>query len=421
MLAALALVYVVTVCVIVALRAESSSDFRDFWENAVHFRQTGQISRELGVHNYLPVFTILMTPWGLLPLRVAIVLFTLVSLAAFAAAVLLSARVLAASRDPADPADPAAPQPDPALVALAAIGLSLAYLTSCLVVGQLAALLLMLCIAALALVRDRRSPARGSREWLAGAALALATLIKLLPAALVVFFLLRGRWRVGVSAAATGLVLGLGLPLAALGWDETVAAHEAFRVEALQGHSAYTTIHADKPIKANFSNNAAPITLRRLMSPVVASKGRGEGIEWRVNVLDAPPGVIWATYLAVLGVLVAGSLWVAWRARDECGAFAAWTCLMLLASPLVWTHYLVLAYFALAWLAHRGIALRAARGRPSRAVLVGLVAWALGVALLSLEPARAAGGQIVPVAVVWGACVLLAGRDGAATRSHAGG
>ena len=77
-------VYTAVILVVVANRAESSSDFRDFWENAVHFRQTGQIAADLGVHNYLPFFTIFMLPWSLLPLRAAIVLFTLLSLGLFA-------------------------------------------------------------------------------------------------------------------------------------------------------------------------------------------------------------------------------------------------------------------------------------------------------------------------------------------------
>ena len=59
-----AILLAIVMLVMVAVRAESSTDFRDFWENALRFRETGEIAHDEGVHNYLPFFTIFMTPWG---------------------------------------------------------------------------------------------------------------------------------------------------------------------------------------------------------------------------------------------------------------------------------------------------------------------------------------------------------------------
>ena len=83
------IVYTAILSVVVALRAETSTDFRDFWRTAEHFRQTRQISSELGVHNYLPFFVIFMAPWTYLPLKLAIVLFTVLSMGLLALAVVL--------------------------------------------------------------------------------------------------------------------------------------------------------------------------------------------------------------------------------------------------------------------------------------------------------------------------------------------
>ena len=189
-LLAAAVAYAAVISVIVAYRAESTSDFRDFWENAVHFRETGEIASDLGVHNYLPFFTIFMLPWGFLPLRVAIVVFSLLSLALFGVTVVLVEHLLH---------EGLGRKPRPAL--LIALGLMLPYVHSCAVLGNVGLLLLFLIVTAWFFVE------RG-REWEAGAALGLATLIKLLPGLLIVYFLLKRRWRVAAPPRGWSWFLG---------------------------------------------------------------------------------------------------------------------------------------------------------------------------------------------------------------------
>ena len=391
----------IVILVMVAHRAESSTDFRDFWENGVCFRQTGRIATDLGVHNYLPCFTILMTPWSWLPLPVAAVLFVLVSLGLFGVTVWLCARPLCATVEAR--ARWAVP---------IAVGLMTPYVYACAVLGNLGLVLLFLVVLAWYWA------ARG-RPWVAGAALGLATLLKVLPAVLIVFFLLKRQWRVAGGAVGTIVVVGLGLPLVLLGPGRTVAAHRAFYEEAVRHHAARETILSEHPIKAKYNNNALPIVLRRLLSPV--NGGTAEE-PLRVNVAAwSGPGIL-AVYLALLGALGAMSLGALWRGapvteleasgRQSVGAdaqFGVWCCLMLLASPLVWTHYLPLVYWPLAVVVERVTAAR----KWCAAEWVGaaaLVVWLGGAILLAWPAARAAGAQIGSVAVLWVAVMVLSVR-----------
>jgi hypothetical protein len=405
LLLAAVVVYAVVLVTIAAWRAESSSDFRDFWETAVHFRETGEIASDLGVHNYLPFFTLFMLPWALLPLRVAIVVFSLLSLALFGVTVVLVEHLLS---------DGAKWRPRPAL--LIAVALCLPYVHSCVVVGSVSLLLLFLIVASWFLVE------RG-HEWEAGAALGLATLIKLLPAVLIVFFLLKRRWRAAGAAATVAVVLGLGLPLVTLGFHETVAQHRSFYQRAVVEGSAAQTLTSTQPLKTHFNNNALPIVLRRLLSPTNAGRW-SQREEFYVNVADFSPGMRLAVFVALLALFGLVSAVVALRRPrpwppDTIAAgqavraqFGVWCCLMLLASPLVWTHYLPLVYWPLALLADR--AARTRRVVPLVFVLsvVALGVWALGAVLLAWPAARAAGAQLASVVCVWAAVAALGWERG---------
>ena len=390
------LAYTLVIAVIVWLRAESTTDFRDFWNTARHFLQTGQLSRTLGVHNYLPFFPLFMLPFAQLPLRVAIELFTLISLAAFAAAVVLVETLRTghwAGRLEA-----------PAVVAVL---LMLPYVTSCAVLGSVTLVLLLLVVASVALLTLRR-------DALAGVMLALAILIKLLPAALLVWLMLLRRWRAVATTLAVAAMLGLGLPLALLGPRETIRQHQRFYHTALVQHSSLKTLTTNKPPKANFSNNALPMVLRRLLSPLDARKGP-EDPPVLVRIVDAPPAVRVAIYGILLAAVLGVSLWRTWPAGRGAGevlpddwlaALGIWCCVMLLASPLVWTHYLPLAYPALAAVCERALGPAGSRRAWARA---GVVVWVLGIIGLAFPHARAAGAQIFSVLALWVA--LAAARD----------
>lgn len=392
------LVYGVALAGAAAWRADSTSDFRDFWENAVHFRQTGEIAADLGVHNYLPFFTIFMLPWGLLPLPVGAALFTALSLALFAVTVNLVEDLLAD-----------VPSRRPRAATWIAAALMLPYVHSCAVLGNVGLLVLFLVVATWFLVeRDR--------EWPAGAALGLAALIKLLPGVLIVFFLLKGRWRVAAAAGIVIGVLGLGVPVAAIGPTQAWIQHQGFYRRALVDHSVAQTLTADKPRKTLYNNNALPMVVRRLLSPVDAAPERF-GRPLVVNVADLPPRARVAVYATLVVALVGVSVVLTVRrprrwppdgpqeAATLRGQYGLWCCLMLLAAPLMWTHYLPLAYWPLAWLADRTERSRRV-GRTDRVSAAALVLWLIAAALLAWPPARAAGAQLAAVAILWLALVV---------------
>jgi len=402
-LLAAALVYAILIAVVAAWRAESTSDFRDFWENAVHFRQTGEISTQLGVHNYLPFFTIFMLPWGLLPLHVAIVVFTLLSLGLFGVTVYLAESLL---ND--------ALRRGPRLALLLSVALVLPYVHSCAVLGNVGLLVLFLIVTAWYLLE------RG-RDTAAGCALGLAVLIKLLPGVLVVFLLLKRRWHAAGTAAAVVVILGLGLPVLAVGGSRTVQLHQEFFRGAVQGGSAITTLTADQPQKAMYSNNAVPIVLRRLLTPLDGGKEAAGAL--RVNVTDLPRPALVSLYLALMALFVGGcvaaTMWGVhrWPPEDVDGVralraqFGAWCCLMLLASPLVWTHYLPLAYWPLALLTDHLIRAWRVEHRAPLGTVVALSGWLVAIMLLAWPAARAAGAQTAAVVVLWIAMIGLSRRS----------
>lgn len=401
-------VYALTVAVIAGARAEpdpeeGTSDFRDFWRTAGHLARTGEIRSDLGVHNYPPFFVVFMVPWSLLPLRLAAGLFALMSVVVFGGAALLSELMLCGK------------MPERPRWSMLAAALAMSpYATSCAVLGNLGLMLGGMIVGLWYLVergmeggREGRNEGRESRgnEWGAGIVLGMAALIKVIPGLLVLFFLLKRRWRVVCGAAMVGGVLGLGLPAATMGPWRTLEEVRGFLERAAGEHSAWRTIHDETARKAKYSNQSMPIVLRRLLSRTNGDAGPGGG-EMYVNVTEAGAGVIWWTYVGIIGGVLAVTGHVTfWRGREwsEAGAvwkwreqFGIWCCVVILASPLVWTHY----YPVLLWpvmMAADG----AMRGvRMMRLVMAG---WMLGAVMTAWPEARAAGVHLWMTMGTWGA------------------
>ncbi len=410
-LAALGIVYAVAMAVVAVVRADpdpahGTSDFRDFWLTGLHFRQSGELRSDLGVHNYLPFFPLFMLPWSFLPLPAAAAIFTLLSAGLMGVTVLMVEGLL--NRRVGD---------QPRRATLAAIGLMLPFIHSTLTVGAVNIVVLFLVVTCWLLVERRR-------EWTAGAALGLACLIKLLPLALLGFFLLRRRWRVPAGAAATMLVLGAGLPLASLGWGEAVKQHGRFYHEAIGEHSAHATIHAEKPRKAKYNNQSVPVTLRRLFTRIDANAGQPED-RFEVTLVALSRSRIWMMYVGLIGGMLIASAVATFRGdwpgesleaqfRNRAG-FGAWCCVMLIASPLVWTHYFVLAYWPLAVLADRAERTALDTLRPDRVAVGLLLFWLVADVLIAVPAARAGGVHMLAVGLLWGLLAWRAAGRAAAT------
>lgn len=376
------------------IRAHSTSDFRDFWFTARNFRETGKITTDYGVHNYLPFFTVFMTPWSLAPLWISAIAFSVLSLLLFGTAVALAENLLH---------DRFGPRPRAALIA--AILLMLPYVHACAVLGNVGLILAFLVVATWFLVE------RG-REWEAGVALGLAILIKLLPIVLLVYFVFKRRWRVVAAGSALVIVLGWGIPWLALGWNTNVTQHAQFVERALGDHSAYHTLTADQPPKAFYANNALPMVLRRLFTPLNAGRD-AQHRDFQVTLADLPRPAVLTLYGVLAAVLGAASITAALRrsrpwpppdvidGRAVRAQFGLWCILMLLAAPLLWIHYFPLAYWAVALLADAAFRRRRAN-QPAWPEWAIIAVWCAGLACLASPHARAAGAQLIPFLALWG-------------------
>ncbi|MBK8914222.1 MAG: DUF2029 domain-containing protein [Phycisphaerales bacterium] len=408
--------YTLAMCVYLPIRAWTGTDFHDFWENARWFLHRGEVRFDLGVHNYLPFFTLFMAPWGILPLEVALNLFTLLSVGLLVCTALMADVILRDDvqpphdllhhRDARGAAGARSRAAQPSLTLILPLLLVAPYAHSTLTLGAVNILLLFLITSCWLLVR------RG-REWIAGVPLGLAVLIKLLPAALLPMLLLARRWRSAAAALGVMIALGAGFTLLVLGPERMAEAHQQFRGSALESHGARQTLSVEKPQKAKYSNVSVPIVMRRLLTPVNADPHEDRP-GFLVNITDLPRESLWPIYAVMMASLLFVTLAATWRAgRSEApeplnAALGAWIALMLLAAPLVWTHYLVLMHWPLAVAAHRLVETRRREGRICRAAASALIVWIIAIAALASPHARAVGTATLAIAVVWGVMITLA-------------
>lgn len=390
-------IYTVGMCVYLPFRAQRSTDFRDYWRTALAFRETGEVRSDLGVHNYLPAFVVLMTPWSVLPLQVSIVIFALLSMALWVATLHMMVRLVGEGAERA---------------VLIGAFLTFPYVHSCVTLGAIELVLLFLIVACAACVR-------GNRPGLGGAALGLAIALKMLPVVLLAPLVLAGRWKAVAASVACGVALIFALPALAVGWPTTAQLHSDFaqRLGVVKadhsgeapragGPSTIEILTAEKPRKAVFSNISLPMVLRGLLTPIDRHPRENEP-PLRVNVADLPVvwvGVIYAALLACVGIATL------WRSRgcDLLNSYGLWCAVMLLVSPLVWTRYLLLACLPVVLIVRSGLQNKSAPAR--RASIAALSIWGLGIILLAWPAARAAGAQLAGLAAIWAALLMIEQR-----------
>lgn len=155
------------------------------------------------VYKYPPLFAILLAPLTTLPVRFVAAGWYVLNLALVALLLVLLARQnLHEKRNDS--------LHGTFLVWIAFLGLQ--PLWESLIRGQMDVIILTAAVVAMILLYQRRV------EWLAGAFLAFATMLKIYPGFLIVYLLWRQRWRavVGFAVTLAGLVLLSGLTV---GWD----------------------------------------------------------------------------------------------------------------------------------------------------------------------------------------------------------
>lgn len=231
---------------------------------------------------YPPLLAILLEPLTLLPCESSAILWLLLNAALWAGATLLLADVLARRW-------PGRRLMATTLVTLISLGCFPAYLGTFL--GQVH-LLILIGLALTLWLAERRKFA------LAGGVLAVITVLKFFPAVVLVYYLARGRYRLVVSALLTclGLVVFM-----------------------LIGSSPATVV-------------GSVTTAFAFVHGLTESGGQNESLTVTIPVIgSALADVVGLAYLAV----------IARRSGDDLLGVGWATCAMLLASPLVWSFYLV--------------------------------------------------------------------------------
>lgn len=173
------------------------------------------------------------------------------------------------------------------------------------------------------------SSLRRGRSTLAGVAIGVATCLKLFPALLLGYLLLRHR-RAFLSAALTIAVLLTATGIIA-GWD-------AYREHFATGHGVVEDYAAR-------NNNLS------LLGVVTRAVGSSTG-----NLADAQ-----AIFLAGAMLLIAAAAWLVFRSAGKAGLtreqmdleYSLFVALMPLLSPITWDHYLVILLLPLAVLGRR--------------------------------------------------------------------
>ena len=381
------------------VKGRGTSDYVTFYLTARHFLQTGQITSDAGVKNYLPFFPILMVPVAMLPCWLGAVLMAALSVGALVLSVAMMLRGLIPWHDS-----------PPFLKVAVPILMTLPFLHACLVLGQVSILVTMLCLLAW------WSLATG-RPWAAGFPLALAVLIKPFLLSLVLFLGLKRQGRAVSGTLVWGVLLGAGLTFAVMKPQAWLDAHRDYYQRVLKGNTPLALIAKDKPQFARFSNQSLAMVLRRLLTPIPAGDSHKT---FQVNLTRSTPRVVQVVYLIAAAALAAVTLVIGRhpleriqpeRAHFEFALFLLWG---LLASPIVWTHYLPMAMYPLVLLTVQ-LMRDGDAGRRNR---IGLAAWAFWIAAtVSLVTELAAPPYLRAVGIhLWATVLLWGAMAGCAVR-----
>lgn len=211
--------------------------------------------------------------------------------------------------------------------------------------GQLDVFFLFILVTSWRAIVDKRD------DW-SGAGLALAAMLKIYPGFVVVFAILRRRWRALGTFAITGLGLGA-FSVWLAGWE--VQREFLFTIlPAVSGGVAYVENQTLFGLMARLFLNGSTLDPRRVTLPAVS----------------------WLHALASVAVLVV-TMAFGWWTAEATMLFANLIVVALLIAPLAWVHYEVILLLPLAILLDRQLARR--EGRLGWALLIpGWVLLAVG-------------------------------------------
>jgi alpha-1,2-mannosyltransferase len=246
-------------------------------------------------------------------------------------------------------------------------------------------ILLLLLLAQRELGRER--PLR------AGGWLGLAILLKLSPAVLLLWLLLKRDWRALASTVGVVLLFGPGLDVLTVGWDRAVDWQWEWYQRLRWSGSAWTVLVAGS--QCEFSNHAVVAILRRLLHPTDSTPHFDVEVGGRHELAGSPPvnllnlpisavTVVWAALMLVsLVALVAVSRRPARQASRERlrWEYALYCLAMLWFLPVVREYHYVWAYPLVSLLV---ASVRSAWRDSGRFPWQSAPVWGLGVWLVTM-------------------------------------
>ena len=257
-----------------------------------------------------------------------------------------------------------------------------------------------------------------NRPCRAGAWLAAAAALKVFPAFLAVYPLVRGRWRSGVGFfLGLGLLL-VGLPSAVWGFEQSVR---------------YNRVFADAVLLPGLGLPGDPTRGKELTEPLATASQSFRAVVQNLRNPDAalrartpadppPPAdpvanrLHWALGGLMLLVTVAVGLRRATAAvTDQLLLFGCFCAVMVHLTPVSHPHYYFFAFPLAAGLWCHGAARRPGRAGPGRATVLALAAWGLATGLILLPDAlssamRVFGGGVAATLGLWAFALSRLGR-----------
>ncbi len=282
-------------------------------------------STESAVLRYLPFFGLFMAPFALLPMDAASLAWHVFSFAALIVG-LKSAFRLSGRDRPLDSGD-----------AVAVLLTTAVFWADAFTMGQIGLVTLALSLAAIDLAR--------SRPWLGGALAGLAAAIKVTPAVLGVYFLLKRRWAAAAAcAAAFALCCALTVPVWGAGRAREM--HDSWLRERASTAGAK---FFEKGESVRYQNQSLHAWASRVFMDVNAGRSRKP---FRINVANLSPGAV-AWIVRILQVPLGALCLLAFFARRpgepmtlaEAGLLCSVTTFL---APIAWTFHLAVMIPAVA-------------------------------------------------------------------------
>lgn len=290
----------------------------------------GAHSQESAVLRYLPFFGLFMAPFALLPMDLAALAWHSVSFSALFLGIRSAFRLSGRDR-------PLASGDTVAVLLVTAV-----FWADAFTMGQVGLVTLGLSLVSADLAR--------SRPWLGGSLAGLAAAIKVTPAVVAVYFVLKRRWA-AAAASAAAFLLCCSLALPAWGPARAKELHEAWLV---QGAATAGKKFFEKGDSVRYQNQSLHAWASRMFMDVNAGRSRKP---FRVNVADlSPSSAAWIVRAAQIPLLAMAAFALVARKNgepltlSEAGLVSTLTTFI---APVCWTFHLVVMVPAVACLLDR--------------------------------------------------------------------